>query len=385
MADISPPPEPVAPTSDSKNPMSSNINSQILQPTLAEVQTSDSDENSCVICLETITCPSIAIPCAHTGFDFLCLISWLQQRSFCPLCRTNVTEVRSPNPNSHRETVYTVTPSAAELHEQAAPEIESDVPARHNRPRERHNPGPVALSADSGLRDFVRQVVSRVVDDRAFERRRYIYRHNLYSLHIGSSPYTSYAPSIPSPQILSSTPHLLSKARLFLRRELQVFFPLSTSASSSVLSTSQNPEFLLEYVISILKSVDFQSESGAADAYNLLKDYMIFPENGEDRTNLFLHELKTWMRWRGEPSGSVSLETWDRGVQYPSPRNVDNRRGANGAEREERGNNWQDETGSHWRPDPSGLIFNGTRYGWNNARVHDYMSGYRPLSRSDFY
>jgi hypothetical protein len=26
------------------------------------------------------------VPCNHANFDFLCLVSWLEQRRNCPLC-----------------------------------------------------------------------------------------------------------------------------------------------------------------------------------------------------------------------------------------------------------------------------------------------------------
>lgn len=42
--------------------------------------------NPCVICLEPVSEPAIAVPCRHANFDFLCLLSWLEQRRTCPLC-----------------------------------------------------------------------------------------------------------------------------------------------------------------------------------------------------------------------------------------------------------------------------------------------------------
>ncbi|KAK4178585.1 hypothetical protein QBC36DRAFT_234086 [Triangularia setosa] len=356
MEDISgerPPTMPVPPSDN--NPKEIDIKSQILQLTLTEIKSSDSDDNPCVICLETITSPSTALPCAHSNFDFLCLVSWLQQQSFCPLCKASVTQVRYTDTEFQKENVYKVPPPPAASREQEhvfrIPEGYIAIPepnftAWSSRRRGQNNRRPPTRRSDNDV-------------DQALERRRYIYRHNLYSLHIGSSRHTSYSPSIPPPQILSSTPHLLSKARLFLRRELQVFFPLTSSrtpdsgASSS--QQQQNREFLLEYIIAVLKTVDLQSESGAAHAHTLLQDYMLFPDTGEDRTALFLHELKNWMRWRGHPVGNVSLESWDQGVQYPSLGSGNKRRHHDGEddiepEEEQRGYSWTDETGDHWRP-----------------------------------
>lgn len=49
----------------------------------------------CVICLDTVSERAVASPCRHHSFDFLCLVSWLQERSTCPLClRTSVDSSR---------------------------------------------------------------------------------------------------------------------------------------------------------------------------------------------------------------------------------------------------------------------------------------------------
>ena len=72
------------------------IRQKILQSTLDETNRSraiDRPDNGkdgglepCVICLEAITERAVAVPCNHLNFDFLCLVSWLQERSICPLC-----------------------------------------------------------------------------------------------------------------------------------------------------------------------------------------------------------------------------------------------------------------------------------------------------------
>lgn len=72
------------------------IRHEVLQRTLAEVAQEKREEKEkedesvattpCVICLEAVTESGIAIPCQHANFDFLCLLSWLEQRPNCPLC-----------------------------------------------------------------------------------------------------------------------------------------------------------------------------------------------------------------------------------------------------------------------------------------------------------
>lgn len=74
------------------------LRQEILQRTLEEVaqekhhnhRNEDAEEegtaNPCVICLDAIAEPGVSIPCGHANFDFLCLLSWLEQRPSCPLC-----------------------------------------------------------------------------------------------------------------------------------------------------------------------------------------------------------------------------------------------------------------------------------------------------------
>lgn len=65
------------------------LRQQILQRTLQEVADEEKEAvaNPCVICLDTITEPCVAQPCHHANFDFICLLSWLEQQQKCPLCK----------------------------------------------------------------------------------------------------------------------------------------------------------------------------------------------------------------------------------------------------------------------------------------------------------
>ncbi|KAK3990878.1 E3 ubiquitin-protein ligase [Cladorrhinum sp. PSN332] len=328
------------------DPEPDDIQVQVLQTTLAEIESSrqnnkDTQEiNCCVICLDAITEPCTSLPCSHTNFDFICLISWLQQRASCPLCKASVTQVRYSDPNKEglSPSIYSVPQKPAEQtsstsnHPPPQSSSSSSAPyaTRFNLPprRRRRSPPRPPPSPDSAL-----------------EFRRHVYRHNLYSLHIGSNPLSRYLPSPPSPAAISSTPHLLSRIRLWLRRELQAF-------SSS--TTTSNREFLLEYVIAILKTVDIQSSTGQAES--MLSDF--FVSDKTDTTRLFLHELRNWLR----SPASMSLERWDREVRYPDVDSTKRRRVVvddddDDDEEEEkrerrvdRGRSWTDEGGDHWRP-----------------------------------
>lgn len=60
-----------------------NIN--LSESTLKENK-SGSHVEICVICLDTVSERAITAPCRHHSFDFMCLVSWLQERPTCPLC-----------------------------------------------------------------------------------------------------------------------------------------------------------------------------------------------------------------------------------------------------------------------------------------------------------
>ena len=63
-------------------------------------------------------------------------------------------------------------------------------------------------------------------------------------------------------------------------------------------------EFLLEYVVAILKTLELKDSSGRAE--DLLAEFL-----GRENARLFLHELESWMR-----SPYQELGDWDRVMQY---------------------------------------------------------------------
>ncbi|KAI9670320.1 MAG: hypothetical protein M1831_006534 [Alyxoria varia] len=119
-------------------------------------------------------------------------------------------------------------------------------------------------------------------------------------------------------QVFARSAELQRRARLFLRRELQVFDFLSPDGieESRILSTSSenrlssnrrrsaNAEFLLEYVVSLLKTVEIRDSDGKAEV-------MVAEFLGASNASLFLHELNAWLR-----SPYERLEDWDSHVQY---------------------------------------------------------------------
>jgi hypothetical protein len=111
--------------------------------------------------------------------------------------------------------------------------------------------------------------------------------------------------------MVASDPDLQSRARAFIRRELRVFNFLHTDpagSASQAATTSSNAEFLLSYIVSILKMVDVKASNGHAE--NLLSEFL-----GRQSARLFLHELNAWLR-----SPFTRLKDWDQKVQYADTR-----------------------------------------------------------------
>ncbi|KAI1364028.1 hypothetical protein F5Y08DRAFT_328991 [Xylaria arbuscula] len=288
--------------------ISGDLQSKVLQNTLAEVATrhesagdeeGHTSESCCVICLDLVAEACEARPCKHRNFDYLCLLSWLERSSKCPLCKSSIHEVAHDFDCEGAGTsrVYLVPQVASELRREEQPHAQPRSQRGHwiDRPNRRRND------------DFRRQPPTQ---DEAIIRRQRIYRDRLYSLHVGSNARSRYRDI--TPETFESEPELVSRARAWLRRELQVFEFLrtpSTSQGSEDTMTrrrANNAEFLLEYIIAILKTVDIQGSQGAAE--NMLSDFL-----GRENTKLLLHELRSFLR------SPWSIEEWDRNVQYPTP------------------------------------------------------------------
>lgn len=144
-----------------------------------------------------------------------------------------------------------------------------------------------------------------VTPDAALLRRKDIYRLRLYSLHVGTNRLSRFRDL--TPQLFVQDQELVSRAKKWLRRELQVFQFLNPGGigEEGIARKGDNAEFLLEYTVAILKTVDVKG----SQAEDMLKEFL-----GRETTCLFLHELKAWLR-----SPYASLEDYDRHVQYDTP------------------------------------------------------------------
>ncbi|KAI9925648.1 hypothetical protein ASPWEDRAFT_52265 [Aspergillus wentii DTO 134E9] len=274
-----------------------DIRQEILQRTLQEVAQEEdaSAGNPCVICLEAVTEPSIAVPCGHANFDFLCLVSWLEQRPSCPLCKSDVLSVKYDLEGAEGPRVYKLPPPASKA---APPPTRPEIRRGPRPPRRVQRPRPQEQPDDPLL------------------RRRHVYRHQLYSLRVGSNRLSQYRELVP--EQFNRDEELVSRARKWIRRELRVFTFLNPEADEDSRQDrvarpgqqrlenrrANNAEFLLEYIIAILRTVDVKGSAGQAE--ELLRDFI-----GRDNARLFLHEMQAWLR-----SPYNSLEDWDRNVQY---------------------------------------------------------------------
>ncbi|KAI4278993.1 MAG: hypothetical protein LQ337_000600 [Flavoplaca oasis] len=258
-----------------------NIYNKILTDTVVQVgetlHCAEEPSQPCVICLQTISEQALCKPC-KTGVlsvDY----GWLSsqgRKSYVVPHRVN------------QEDAVALTAGDTSTHLD-----------RHTRPT-RGYPRP---------RRLVRPSRPPLSPDAALRRRRQVYAQKLYSLHVGTNRLSRFRDL--SPQLFCRDEELLRRARNWIRRELQVFEFLSADGhqeEGGIMRRPNNAEFLLEYIIAILKTVDVKGNGGQAE--DMLQEFL-----GRENTQLFLHELKAWLR-----SPYISLEDWDRHVQYDESR-----------------------------------------------------------------
>lgn len=250
-----------------------------------------SDATTCVICLEIVSEPAVALPCKHDCFDFPCLGNWLTKHKTCPLCKADVEKLEYEFNGAGEPRIFfppSLDPDGVSL---SGPTHSSDQRQYPERQMRR------SLGTQEGWSS------SRQRDDLGLERRRHIYRNRLLSLHVGSNRLSGYQEL--NPQRFRDDDVLLSRARKWIRRELRVFDFLKSECGSTRAERprANNAEFLLEYIIAVLRSTDIRGSGGHAE--DLLKDFL-----GRENTRIFLHELQAWLR------SPYSLDEWDRAVQY---------------------------------------------------------------------
>lgn len=250
------------------------------------------EPEACAICLEAIKERAVATPCNHLSFDFICLVQWLQEHATCPLCKAEVKEVQYDWRSPRDFKTYTVgqhhtakaTGSNTRQRQSVVRRRRRDIPWR-----------PQTASSSSSVS----------AEDPSLTRRRQVYVDHTPSLHVGANRISQYQTFTPAS--FAASPALQTRARIFLRRELRVFAFLDRRPAGA------NREFLIEYLVAVLKSNDSKGADGHAE--ELVKEFL-----GREDARLLLHELDAWLR-----SPYERLEAWDSHVQYGTARERANR------------------------------------------------------------
>lgn len=258
---------------------------------------SDSQALVCVICLDEISEHAITQPCAH-GFDFVCIVNWLERNATCPLCKSPVSAVEYDRKSWRDFKVYTI---------HQPPPLSAGDEARFQTSNRNPPHGPHPVQQAQLQRSAERQASPTVmVKEDPLVFRKHIYRHQLYSLHIGSNRLSHFEELTPKRFIHDA--ELTARARKWIRRELRVFdflaFPGQADTLRRPMTTQINAEYLLEWIVAMLKSVEIKGSNGQAE--DMLQEFL-----GRDNARLFLHELRAWLR-----SPYSALQEWDRIVQY---------------------------------------------------------------------
>ncbi|KAF3934327.1 hypothetical protein ABW19_dt0209230 [Dactylella cylindrospora] len=236
---------------------------------------SDSSKNTrnpeaCCICLSPIDSANraVATPCLHACFDFSCLVTWLEgSQSTCPVCKQTVENVKyNFDPNGTGFQKYRVKSSTSSKSQSTRN------PHRRVESR-RFNPYSTSKPADDVL------------------RRRFVYKNHLRSLHIGVNRKSRFANY--TPKSVRTDPELLSKAKAFIRRELEVFD-----------WTEKNREWLVEYIVAIIKTVNLRGAEGKAE--DLLEEFL-----GREFAGVFVHELNAFLK-----SPFLRVRDYDNWAQY---------------------------------------------------------------------
>lgn len=342
------------------------IHRKVLQNTLQEVAAREQSDNAtkcCVICLDTVSDVCELLPCGHDSFDYVCILNWLYDTPLCPLCKRDVTKVQRGPPERRETTIIEPKP-------QPSPTRTYSHQPSFPRPRARAARTP-RFTAHNDAAERVQTL------------RRDVYLHGRFSKHVGSNRLSLYRELTPT--FFCRDEHLVSRARMWIRRELQVFSfltaeepPTTATSAASRPDESQarrkanNVEFLLEYIVAILKTVDIMGSAGQAE--DMLSEFL-----GRDNTRVFLHELRSWLR-----SPFTKLEDWDRAVQYDPVSSEESPPGpAPGRSRNEgapqiRHNQDQVRSrGDYYRPGPA----RGSREEMRKSRHEPYAHGRRRRER----
>ncbi|KAJ1304217.1 hypothetical protein OPQ81_008616 [Rhizoctonia solani] len=249
-----------------------------------EMAAMDEPEDSCIICLQPVEDRTVLPSCAHDRMCFECIKKWTEQSRKCPLCNTPI--------GSHL--IHRIR-SDFDYQKYFLEPLRSSPPPQH-----------IVAEARAGYRARTRRP-SQVEQDnleRAIEKRRWVYRHDLFAKHIASNPHTRFRPN-PTPSQIANSPELQSRCQMFVRRELRVWPNLDV-------------EFLTSFILSLAKSIDIRTES----AVKLISEFLDInarpSPSGGTVAEHFVHELYSYLR-----SPFRDLPAYDAVVQYDTPDDIE--------------------------------------------------------------
>ncbi|KWU43543.1 hypothetical protein RHOSPDRAFT_34853 [Rhodotorula sp. JG-1b] len=269
----------------------------------------EEEEEHCAICLSPIENRAVVSPCHHGQFCWGCIRAWTDQSRKCPLCLGPIEHlihnIRSakdyqnhyllplPTASSSSDFVATFPPPPAARGGSFARSRPGAATMNPTLPRHAlygRQSRTSRFSSSNRVDERDEATWREREQERALERRRYIYREGLYAKHVASNRYTGFKPF--SPHTFSRNEELKAKVIKFIRRELQVFPAVDVA-------------FLTTYLVTIASQLDLRSPS----AIRLISDFL----SEEDAQHL-VHEISTFAR-----SPFTSLEGYDRFVQYGRP------------------------------------------------------------------
>ncbi|KAI6127309.1 hypothetical protein F5141DRAFT_383823 [Pisolithus sp. B1] len=249
-------------------------------------------EEHCTICLQPFLDRAILPTCAHE-FCFECILLWAEQSRKCPLCNrpfdsSSRTDTGGSYLIHHLRSKYDYQkyylPPLLSSPSSSGPAADAESRLRDRnqlqrtirRRRERQWGSRRAHRAEE-------QECAEEQLEQAIAKRRWVYEWGLYAKHVASNRHTRYRP-FPTPSLFASSPDLISRMTMWLRRELRVWPNLDV-------------EFLTLFTISLMKSTDFRSES----AIKLLAEFLDMDEpyvEGARYTNAehFAHEIYCYLR-----------------------------------------------------------------------------------------
>ncbi|KAI6131114.1 hypothetical protein EDD16DRAFT_1469817 [Pisolithus croceorrhizus] len=272
-------------------------------------------EEHCTICLQPFLDRAILPTCAHE-FCFECILLWAEQSRKCPLCNrpfdsSSRTDTGGSYLIHHLRSKYDYQkyylPPLLSSPSSSGPAADAESRLRDRnqlqrtirRRRERQWGSRRAHRAEE-------QECAEEQLEQAIAKRRWVYEWGLYAKHVASNRHTRYRP-FPTPSLFASSPDLISRMTMWLRRELRVWPNLDV-------------EFLTLFTISLMKSTDFRSES----AIKLLAEFLDMDEpyvEGARYTNAehFAHG-KLMLMLGSFPYRDLAM--YDQMVQYDTPPNL---------------------------------------------------------------